>query len=131
MDIHIRSGRLWLALGALNGFLAVALGAFAAHGLTGKVAETLVVTFLKGVDYQGFHGFALLATGILVALRPDSRWLRLAGALFALGVLLFCGSLYVRVLTDTAAWGRVTPFGGSAFLLGWLCLGIGVWRAGR
>lgn len=129
MEWNGTRARVWLVLGALNGFLSVALGAYAAHGVAGQVADALLTTFLKGVHYQGFHGLALLAVGMLVGLRPGSRWLLAAGTLFALGILLFSGSLYLRVLLDSAAWGRVTPSGGGALLLGWICLGVGAWRA--
>jgi len=120
--------RLWLTLGAVNGFFTVALGAFAAHGLKGRLSEQMLEVFHKGVDYQGFHSVALLAVGLLLLWQPDSRALKWAAGLFLGGTLLFSGSLYLLALSGVRAWGVVTPFGGTAFLLGWVLLGIGVWR---
>ena len=68
--------RLWLTLGAVNGFFSVALGAFAAHGLKGRLSEQMLDVFAKGVDYQGFHALALLAAGLLLLFQPGSRPLR-------------------------------------------------------
>ena len=76
------AARRWLALGAVNGFFAVALGAFAAHGLQGRLTEYMLSIFDKGVDYQGFHALALLATGLLLLHQPQSRLLRWAGVSF-------------------------------------------------
>ncbi len=120
--------RLWLTLGAVNGFFSVALGAFAAHGLKGRLTEQMLGVFDKGVDYQGFHAIALLVAGLLLLQQPDSRALKWAAALFLGGTLLFSGSLYLLALSGVRAWGAVTPFGGTAFLMGWVLLGIGVWR---
>ena len=120
--------RFWLTLGAVNGFFSVALGAFAAHGLKGRLSEQMLGVFDKGVDYQGFHALALLAIGLLLLFRPGSRPLSWAAALFLAGILLFSGSLYLLALSGDRGWGVVTPFGGTAFLLGWVMLGIGAWR---
>lgn len=117
----------FVLLGAANGFLAVALGAFAAHGLKDVLSEGLLEVFRTGVDYQAIHALALLAVGIL-GRSSDRRGLRLAGWAFATGILLFSGSLYLLALTDARLLGIVTPFGGSAFLLGWGAL---VWHAAR
>ena len=122
--------RYWLGLGALNGVLAVALGAFAADGLNGHLSEHMLDVFDKGVDYQGFHALALLITGILLLHDPESRAIRWAGALFLTGILLFSGSLYLLALSGVKNWGAITPLGGMAFLLGWILLGLGVMRAG-
>lgn len=123
--------RLWLALGALNGFLAVALDAFAAHGLQGRLTEHMLSVFDKGVDYQGFHALALLITGLLLLHDPHSRPIRWAGALFLFGILLFSGSLYTLALTGARGWGAITPSGGMAFLLGWALMGLGGARLGK
>ena len=128
MSTDSTTARLWLALGALNGFLTVALGAFAAHGLKGRIGDAQLLTFAKGVEYQGLHALALLVTGTLLLLRPDLRAPKIAAALFLIGIALFSGSLYLLALTGTRAWGAITPVGGTAFLLGWAILGIGFWR---
>jgi uncharacterized membrane protein YgdD (TMEM256/DUF423 family) len=80
--------RLFLLLGAINGFLTVALGAFAAHALKPRIEPALYTVFQTGVDYQALHAAALLAVGLLT-LHHRSRWLLWSGALFTLGTLLF------------------------------------------
>ena len=119
--------RHFIALGAINGFLAVAFGAFAAHGLKGILSEGLLAVFQTGVEYQALHAVALLVVGVLGESAPR-RGLRLAGWAFATGILLFSGSLYILALTDIRWLGAVTPFGGTAFLLGWGAL---AWHARR
>ena len=120
--------RHFILLGALNGFLAVAFGAFAAHGLKPLLSSGLLEVFQTGVEYQGLHALALLAVGLLGGVARQQGALRLAGWAFATGILLFSGSLYLLALTDTGWLGAITPFGGTAFLLGWGAL---AWHAGR
>jgi uncharacterized membrane protein YgdD (TMEM256/DUF423 family) len=119
--------RLFLMLGAVNGFLAVALGAFAAHGLQGRLSPQRLEVFQTGVEYQAMHALALLTVGLLASAATPAA-LRTAGWAFTVGILLFSGSLYLLVLTDTPALGMVTPFGGTAFLVGWSAL---AWSARR
>jgi uncharacterized membrane protein YgdD (TMEM256/DUF423 family) len=128
MSTDRQLGRRWVMLGALNGFLAVALGAFAAHGLKGALSARMLEIFEKGVDYQGFHALALLGTGLLSLLLPPALWLHRAAVAFLVGIALFSGSLYLLAVTGIGAWGAVTPFGGLSFLLGWAFLAWGVLR---
>jgi uncharacterized membrane protein YgdD (TMEM256/DUF423 family) len=122
-------GRTFLLLGALAGLLTVALGAFAAHGLRGRLPAASLEWFQTGVHYQGLHALALLAVGLLALLRPLPG-LRMAGWAFCGGILLFCGSLYLLALDAPRPLGWVTPFGGVAFLLGWYLLARAAWRLG-
>lgn len=119
--------RHFVFLGAINGFLAVAFGAFAAHALRDLISTGLLEAFHTGVEYQGMHALALVAVGLLGRDARD-RALNLAGWAFATGILLFSGSLYILALTDIRWLGAVTPFGGTAFLLGWGAL---AWHARR
>lgn len=119
--------RLFVLLAALFGFTGVALGAFAAHGLRGHLSPEYLEVFHTGVLYQLVHALALLGVGVLT-LRWRSRLLTVAGALFAAGILLFSGSLYLLTLSGLRV-GPVTPLGGVCLLAGWLCLGIAAWRA--
>lgn len=109
---------LFLALAAVSGFVAVALGAFAAHGLRERIAPDLLAVFEVGVRYQMYHALAL--GGIALALE---RWptspLVAAGWSFVFGSVVFSGSLYVLAWSGQRGWGAVTPIGGLAFLLGW------------
>jgi uncharacterized membrane protein YgdD (TMEM256/DUF423 family) len=113
--------RIMLAGGTLAAFLAVALGAFAAHGLRARLAPDLLAVFETGVRYQMYHALALLAAGVLAERRAQTA-LRVAGWSFACGMLLFSGSLYALALSGVRALGAITPLGGAAFLAGWLAL---------
>ena len=120
--------RLWLCLGAANGFIAVALGAFAAHGLEGDAgARGWLET---GADYQLVHALALLALAALSCRVEDAarRWLTVAGWSFLAGIVLFSGGLYLMALAGIASLGPVVPMGGFAFFAGWAALFVAGWR---
>jgi uncharacterized membrane protein YgdD (TMEM256/DUF423 family) len=119
--------RVWLAIGAISGGLAVAGGAFGAHALRARLTPEMLAVFETGMRYQMYHALALLAVGLLAG-RSPSRALTVAGAAFTLGTLLFTGSLCALSLGGARLWGAVTPFGGVAFLAGWLALTAGVLR---
>ena len=122
--------RLFLLIGAVNGFLAVALGAFGAHALRPRIAPDLYTVFQTGVEYHSIHALALLVLGIL-GLHHPSRTLHWSGWVMSAGIVLFCGSLYLLALSGNRSLGIVTPFGGGALLLGWLGLTITIWRLRR
>jgi uncharacterized membrane protein YgdD (TMEM256/DUF423 family) len=115
--------KLWIRLAALSGLIAVAAGAFAAHGVSAPAAKDLLHT---GANYEALHALAVLA---VAALFPAGA--RRAGwppALFLLGSLLFSGSLYAMALGGPPWLGAVTPLGGLLFLAGWASL---AWAAGE
>jgi uncharacterized membrane protein YgdD (TMEM256/DUF423 family) len=125
-------GRNWLIAAGLLGSLGVVFGAFGAHGLegwlesTGLDSETTqrrLAQMDTAVRYHLLHAAALLA---LAALAPQfpSRWIRVAGWLFVIGVILFSGSLYVLIATNQPKWGAVTPLGGLAWIVGWLFIAM-------
>jgi len=114
--------RYFLIAAAISGFCAVALGAFASHGLKGTLEPYLLQVFQTGVQYQFYHTLALLA----VALLPQRPAIRLAGWSFVCGIVLFSGSLYVLALSGVHWLGAVTPLGGCAFLTGWAAM---LWAA--
>lgn len=120
--------RFLLLAGGASAFLAVALGAFAAHGLKATLPADLLATFEVGVRYQMYHALGLIGVGCLYARHP-SRLLAASGMLFLLGTMLFSGSLYVLATTGLRALGVVTPFGGVAFLFGWVCFMLAFWRS--
>ncbi len=111
-------------LGAVLGFLAVALGAFGAHALRGRVSPVLAATFETGARYQMYHALAILACAWVIDrwAGAPAAWAAAAAWLFLAGSVVFCGSLYVLTLTGARWWGAVTPLGGLAFLAGWACL---------
>ena len=119
--------RVFLMLAAFFGFTGVALGAFAAHGLKGRLTEQYLAIFHTGVTYQLVHTLALFGVALLATHLPG-RLVTWAGVCFAVGIVLFSGSLYVLTMTGISKLGIVTPFGGLAFLAGWLCLGLAAWR---
>jgi len=119
--------RGFLMLAAFFGFTGVGLGAFAAHGLKSRLSAEYMAIFHTGVTYQLVHTLALLGVALLAAQIPG-RLITWAGASFAIGILLFSGSLYILTLTGISKLGIITPFGGLAFLIGWLCLGLAAWR---
>jgi uncharacterized membrane protein YgdD (TMEM256/DUF423 family) len=119
--------RLFLSLGAISAGLAVAAGAFGAHGLRARLAPDMLAVFETGVRYQMYHALALLAVA-WVASRGPGGPAPLAGWLFVAGTVLFSGSLYVLAVTGTRWLGAVTPFGGLCFLAGWAVL---AWAAAR
>ncbi|AHF69977.1 MULTISPECIES: DUF423 domain-containing protein [Pseudomonas] len=121
--------RSFLMLAAFFGFTGVALGAFAAHGLKGRLSPEYLAIFHTGVLYQLVHALALLGVAVLAAQIPG-RLVTWAGFSFAIGIVLFSGSLYALTLSGIGKLGIVTPFGGLAFLIGWLTLGIAAWRLG-
>lgn len=126
----MKHARWWLTTGAVCGLLTVALGAFGAHGLKGHVEPDMLANWRTAADYLGMHGSAILAAGLLLIWRPDARLIHAAAWCFLIGVSLFCGSLFLMVLSGERWLGLVTPAGGVALLLGWTLLAAGAWRAG-
>lgn len=121
--------RTFLVLAGLSGAMAVAAGAYASHGLPAMVEPRLVEMFDKAARYQLVHAVALLCLAILSTFKFFRLWSVIAGLLFVAGMLLFSGSLYVRVLTNNPVWGMVTPFGGFALIVGWIALVVAGWAA--
>lgn len=115
-----------LVAGSLAGFLGVAAGAFGAHGLKDRLAPEMLALWETAARYQLVHALALVAVALVGArVRPAGKRLTwLAAWLFTLGIVIFSGSLYALALTGVKALGAITPFGGVAFLTGWLALGF-------
>lgn len=103
-------------------FMAVALGAFGAHALKARLAPDMAAVWQTAVQYHAWHALALLAVGILIAQDPNRAGLTWAGWLFAVGIVLFSGSLYALALTGVRGLGAITPVGGLAWLVGWFAL---------
>jgi uncharacterized membrane protein YgdD (TMEM256/DUF423 family) len=120
--------RLFFALGSISAFIAVALGAFAAHGLKSRLDPAMLAAFETGVRYQTYHALALLAAGWAYTRWPGGA-ASASGWLFVAGTVLFSGSLYALSLSGIRWLGAITPFGGVAFLAGWLCLAWAAWKA--
>jgi uncharacterized membrane protein YgdD (TMEM256/DUF423 family) len=109
-------------------FTAVALGAFGAHALRGRLDPNMAVAWQAAVQYQGWHAIALLGIGSLLVRFPNSRGFQITAWLFVAGNLMFAGSLYVIALTGARGLGLITPLGGGAFLAGWAVFAWSAWR---
>jgi uncharacterized membrane protein YgdD (TMEM256/DUF423 family) len=114
--------KVFIMLGAINALLAVALGAFGAHGLEGKLEQKYMDIWKTGVQYQMFHALGLLLVAFLAGKYPDSSLVSWSGWLLLIGIVLFSGSLYVLSLTKVSILGAITPLGGISFLIGWFLL---------
>jgi uncharacterized membrane protein YgdD (TMEM256/DUF423 family) len=124
--------RTFAVFAAIFGFLGVALGAFGAHALNATLtANGRTATFETAVQYQMIHALALFAAAWASEKWPGrpTRW---AGILFAAGIVIFSGSLYILAIFDLRFMGAITPIGGVAFLAAWACLGWAAfaWRSG-
>lgn len=117
--------KLFLSLAAVNGFLAVGLGAFGAHGLRSKLAENLFNAYQTGVHYHFYHTLALLGLALLLQRQQANMALLVSGWLFVAGIAMFCGSLYWLAVGGPKWLGPVTPLGGLCFLVGWAALFAG------
>lgn len=115
--------RTFLLLGAVAGFLGVALGAFGAHGLRTRLTADMLAVFETAVRYQMYHALAILFVAVAAA-RFDGWLVRSAGWSFVLGIVLFSGSLFALALGGPSRLGLITPVGGLAFLAGWACLAL-------
>jgi uncharacterized membrane protein YgdD (TMEM256/DUF423 family) len=115
--------RTFLLVGALAGVVGVALGAFGAHGLRGRLSPEMLAVFETGVRYHLYHALALLLIASIVG-RIEGRLVVAAGWCFTAGIVLFSGSLYLLAVTGITLLGAITPLGGVAFLIGWACLAV-------
>ncbi|MFK2825666.1 DUF423 domain-containing protein [Bacillus sp. B190/17] len=114
--------KLFIILGAINAFLSVALGAFGAHGLEGKVEPRYLDIWKTGVHYQMFHAAGMILVGILIGQVQVSSLLNWSGWMMLVGTIIFSGSLYALTLSGVKVLGAITPIGGVAFLAGWVLL---------
>lgn len=112
--------RLFIILAGLFGFLAVALGAFGAHGLRDIVEPSYLTVWHTGVQYQMYHSLALLSVALLAVNYINPTLAKWAAGAFVIGILLFSGSLYAIVLLGIRDLGFITPIGGLFFLAGWV-----------
>ncbi|WP_188207675.1 DUF423 domain-containing protein [Alkalibacillus aidingensis] len=117
--------KLILMIGAISGFITVALGAFGAHGLESKLTEKMMQTWEKAVQYQMFHTTAIFIAAILLVVSEVTTF-QTSAWVFLIGIILFSGSLYVYSLTGAKTFAMITPLGGVAFLIGWVILAYGV-----
>ncbi len=108
--------------------LAVAIGAFGAHGLKSRVPNEDLIIFETGVRYQTYHSIALIILGLMIYTMPNLK-LSIIGYFFTSGILLFSGSLYLLVLTNLRWFGAITPIGGLCFIFGWMLFAIKIFKS--
>ena len=123
MNNPMNMTKIILITSGVFGGLSVLLGAFAAHGLKKIISPEMIAVFKTGVDYQFYHTFAIALVGLslLVQGTEPGKWLVWAFAAFAVGIILFSGSLYMLALTQLKFFGPITPLGGLFFIVGWVC----------
>lgn len=116
--------KIFVILGAVNAFISVALGAFGAHGLEGRISDHYLGIWETAVQYQMFHAAGLIAIGILIGLTGVP--MNAAGWLMFAGIIFFSGSLYVLAVSGISVLGAITPIGGVLFLAAWVMVIIGI-----
>lgn len=121
--------RIILLIATLSAGIAVAAGAFASHALRGQLSDRALEIFQTGATYQMYHALALLFVALWLSRTETAiSWISGAAWAFVVGIILFSGSLYTLSLTGIKILGIITPFGGVAFLGGWLSLAIAAWQ---
>jgi len=118
---------LLIPIGALLAGIAVAAGAFGAHGLKNRLSAEELAIWETAVRYQMYHAIGMMICGV-TAMATGCRKVQVAGWLFLLGIAVFSGCLYALALTGIKVLGAIVPFGGAAFILGWLRLSIWGWK---
>jgi uncharacterized membrane protein YgdD (TMEM256/DUF423 family) len=120
--------RLFFAIGSVSAFIAVAAGAFGAHGLKSRLSADMLAVFEVAARYQMYHALALIACAWAITRWPGTLTVA-SGWLFVAGTVVFSGSLYLLSLTGLRWLGAITPLGGLALLAGWLCLAAAAVRS--
>ncbi|MDN3397926.1 DUF423 domain-containing protein [Psychrobacter sp. APC 3426] len=118
----------WIAIGALNMAIAVALGAFGAHGLKTLVSEEQLEWWQTATLYLFVHALGLLIVGLLIRLRyatQTTAWL------LQIGIIIFAGSLYAMTLGAPRWFGAITPIGGLLMITGWLWLSVSAFKTNK
>ncbi len=124
-EINI-TAKIFLFLGSANAALAVILGAFGAHALKARLDVSLLKAYHTGVEYHFYHALGLILVGVIAMNLPANIWLKSAGWSMFVGIILFCGSLYLMSIFNLRWLGMVTPIGGLLFILAWVSLCISV-----
>lgn len=106
--------------------LAVMLGAFGAHALKSRLTENMLTVYHTGIQYHFYHSLGLIVTGLIIMQIAPTLWFKSAGWLMFTGIILFSGSLYLLSITQLRWLGAITPLGGTAFIIAWGLLFIGI-----
>lgn len=120
----------WLiVLGSLLAGSAIGLAALAAHWLNARVTAALLASFNIGVEYQLIHAIGFIVLGDLIHRHPTNRVLKLGAGSLCLGIVLFCGSLYIKAIAGYAPAGKLAPIGGLALITGWVLVAVGMLKS--
>ncbi|MEL6578496.1 MAG: DUF423 domain-containing protein [Cyanobacteria bacterium J06621_12] len=120
--------RIFLTIASMLGGISVIFGAFASHALQDRLSAKSLAIWNTGTTYQMYHALALMLVALLLSRFPNSTLITVAGYAFIAGIFVFSGSLYALTLTGIKWLGAITPLGGMAFIIGWLCLALASWR---
>lgn len=121
--------KIFIFLGSLSAFLAVALGAFGAHALQKQLSPDMLEIYQTGFRYHIIHSLGLILMGVITHWMSQNGWMNWAGWLLLAGIVIFSGSLYIMSITGWRWLGAVTPVGGISFLAGWILLAIAALRS--
>lgn len=121
--------RFFMMMAAIFAGLSVVLGAFGSHALKDKLSERYLEIFETGTRYEMYHSLALLLVALLLMVLGETQpFLVAAGFAFIAGIVIFSGSLYALSLSGISWLGAITPLGGLAFIIGWVCLAVEGWN---
>jgi uncharacterized membrane protein YgdD (TMEM256/DUF423 family) len=123
----MRAMRLWAVLGAVNAVVAIAAGALGAHALRARLPPERLAVFETAARYHMYHALGLIAVAWLATVRSEALSSRAGWSMLA-GIVLFSGSLYALAITGVRTLGAITPFGGLAFMVGWVLFAIAAAR---
>lgn len=118
----------YVATGAFCAALAVIFGAFGAHGIEARLEPRMLSVYQTAVEYHTYHALGIILIGLIITTRSNSILTRWAAAIMLAGIILFSGSLYLLSFSGMRWLGAITPFGGLAFIIAWLLVGIAWWR---
>lgn len=116
--------RFWTMAGAIAMALAVGIGAFGAHGLKARVDPSALAWWATGAQYHAYHALGLFAVAWVATWSTHPKLIGAAGIALLVGIMLFSGSLYAMTLTGIRGLGAITPIGGTAWIVGWICLAL-------
>lgn len=118
--------RKYFAIGAIGAALAIALGAFGAHGLKDIVEERMLANFETGVRYHMYSALGIMLVALASKVVGDNKKLALGALLITIGTCIFSASLYVMALTGATILGAITPIGGVLMIAGWIFVVTGI-----
>lgn len=118
--------RKYFSIGAICAALAIALGAFGAHGLKEIVSERMLQNFETGVRYQMYNALGLMLIALASTMVKNYKKLATGAILIIVGIIIFSGSLYIMALTGKTILGAITPIGGVSLIAGWIFVVWGI-----